>query len=85
MASNNLGHILYCLVLVAACRDVCCRRDVLNIRLVNHDKNVVNEGFVEYFSKGVWRKISNARWDYRNDLVVCKQLGFADVGKKPQL
>ena len=83
MASNNLGHFLYCLVLVAACRDVFCRRGISNIRLVNHDENVNNEGFVEYFDKGVWRKISNVRWDYRNDLVVCKQLGFADVGKRP--
>ena len=85
MASYSLGHLVLYLVLVAACRDIFCWKGISNIRLVNDDENADHEGFVEVYSYGVWRKVCNIRWDYRNDLVICKQLGFADVGKKPGL
>ena len=43
-----------------------------------------HEGFLEIFKHQSWKKISNSRWDSRNDIVVCKQLGFADIGMKPK-
>ena len=83
MATFNIGLLAFAFVILAACSEVLGSKHKSNVRLVNGDETVHHEGFVEFYSHGVWRKISNVRWDYRNDLVICKQLGFADVSKKP--
>ena len=70
-------------MLLAVTDTALCRHANANVRLVNPDEKVKHEGFVEIHSAGVWRKITNVRWDVRNDIVVCKQLGFTDVARKP--
>ena len=84
MASFGLGHFISCLVLTIACKYALCRKEISNVRLVNENDQMDHQGFVEVYSYGMWRKICNVRWDNRNDLVTCKQLGFADVGNKPK-
>ena len=65
---------------------VCCSSESItqenSIRFADGNYGL-HQGYVEILKGGTWFKISHAKWDYRNDIVVCKQLGFADVGKRP--
>ena len=39
------------------------------------------EGRVEVCDGQQWRKVCNDAWDNTDALVVCRQLGFSEVGK----
>ncbi|XP_022111583.1 scavenger receptor cysteine-rich domain superfamily protein-like [Acanthaster planci] len=52
---------------------VCAKR----VRLV--DKINANEGRVEVFLEGSWRKVCDDNWDLTGASVVCKELGFEEA------
>ena len=50
-----------------------------SVRLV--DGSSSHEGRVEICNGGVWGTICSSSWDYREAIVVCRQLGFISVGR----
>ncbi len=48
-----------------------------SVRLVGGTAD--HEGFLEIFTEGKWKQVSNSKWDIRSSMVVCKQLGYGDV------
>ncbi len=41
--------------------------------------SAAHEGFLEIVYYGKWMQVSNAAWDIRNSIVLCRQLGYLDV------
>ena len=50
-----------------------------DIRLIGVSRP--NEGRVEYCNEGVWGTVCGDRWDRKNALVVCRQLGLPTEGR----
>ena len=49
-----------------------------DVRLVNG--SIPNEGRVEICYNSTWGTISDFGWSYSDTRVVCRQLGYADIG-----
>lgn len=82
MAGIYLDIFVLAALIITACQ---CIEENDEVRLFGSKGTGDNEGFVEVLYHGAWRKVSNVKWDLRNDIVICKQLGYADIANKPQM
>ena len=64
----------YCLHKNSECNDT-------DVRLVQLDGDMENEGRVEFCSGGQWGQLCYDSWDSNDAEVVCRQLGYNVEGK----